>query len=222
MGIIATLLMFIAVFLCSVSFRYFIITIAITGFLIGAMVTWMILTAAEPLGNGYPRASIVYSCGCFGAGIILAGVLMFYWRVGLYFLPAFAGYMLAIFIWCWKEDYILLNVYARQFTSVGFAVGGILLALVCEFVTVVLSTSFIGAYCFMFALDLIIHGGMVDGPRFMLDFRPRIQEKHLYHVTQKVYAMLGGILGLWVMSMIWQLAYNRGRRFGVNIVPKKD
>lgn len=35
MGIIATLLMFIAVFLCSVSFRYFIITIAITGFLIG-------------------------------------------------------------------------------------------------------------------------------------------------------------------------------------------
>lgn len=204
------------------------------------MVTWMILTAAEPLGNGYPRASIVYSCGCFGAGIILAGVLMFYWRVGLYFLPgnrllilfifiiihytctAFAGYMLAIFIWCWKEDYILLNVYARQFTSVGFAVGGILLALVCEFVTVVLSTSFIGAYCFMFALDLIIHGGMVDGPRFMLDFRPRIQEKHLYHVTQKVYAMLGGILGLWVMSMIWQLAYNRGRRFGVNIVPKKD
>lgn len=52
-----------------------------------AMVTWMILTAAEPLDHGYPRASVVYTCGCFGAGVILATVLMFYWRVGLYFLP---------------------------------------------------------------------------------------------------------------------------------------
>lgn len=37
MAIIATVLMLIAVFLCSVAFRYFIYTIAITGFLIGGM-----------------------------------------------------------------------------------------------------------------------------------------------------------------------------------------
>lgn len=56
-----------------------------------AMVTWMILTAAEPLGHGYPRASVVYTCSCFGAGVLLALVLMFYWRVGLYFLPGNIG-----------------------------------------------------------------------------------------------------------------------------------
>lgn len=47
--------------------------------------TWVLLTAAEP-DKGYPSAPVVYLCSCFGAGILVAVILMFYWRIGLYLL----------------------------------------------------------------------------------------------------------------------------------------
>lgn len=132
--------------------------------------------------------------------------------------PAFSGYVLAIFVWCWRADHILYNVYARQFTSVGFSVGGILGVQLFEYLTVNLSTSFLGAFCFVLGLDLAVQTGYVNGPRSVLDFNPHHQRKIPYVATNKVYAMLGSVLAIWLIGTIWQVWYNRGRRFGLNVV----
>lgn len=127
-----------------------------------------------------------------------------------------AGYILSIFIFSWRPDHILLNVYARQFTGLGFAIAGILAMYLIEFVTVITSISFLGSYSFIIALDLLIHTGFINGPRSMLDANPHHHVQ--YQLSTRIYAMLGGVLGLWLAGAVWHLWFNRGRRFGLDLV----
>lgn len=105
MVVVGTVLILLALFLIFVSFRFFIFTMAATGFIAGgkhasskrdqfpsqlmclfpATLCWVLLTAAEPY-EGYPHAPVVFLCATFGAGAILAVITMTYWKLTIYLL----------------------------------------------------------------------------------------------------------------------------------------
>ncbi|KAG2224892.1 hypothetical protein INT45_010841 [Circinella minor] len=213
-AVLASFLMAIGAFLMIGGFRFFIITIGMVGFVTGGTITWILLTIGESRAEGYeyPHRTIIYSFACYGAGLIVAGVCIFLWKLSIYGLGR--GYTMAMFFWSWESDFVIKTVLERQLISFGFGILGIISLLLIEFLTVCVLTSFLGAYLFMLGLDLVVHAGMVSGPRFMLDPIHDLS----YDVSFNVYAMLGGVLGFWLVSTIFQLVFNRGKRFGLNLV----
>ncbi|KAG0173373.1 hypothetical protein DFQ30_008111 [Apophysomyces sp. BC1015] len=189
---------------------------AAVGFMTGAILSWVLLTAAEPVA-GYPSSTIVYLCTCFGVGLLLAGVAMICWKLTMCALGGLAGFVLCIYIYSWREDHVLLNVYARMFTSLGFAAAGWVFMLIFESATAILSTSLLGAYAFFLGLDLLVHTGMANGPRSMLDANPHFIPIQ-YQVDRKVYAMLSGVLAMSLVAFVFQKIYYIGHRFGLDLV----
>ncbi|KAI8146894.1 hypothetical protein BJV82DRAFT_370378 [Fennellomyces sp. T-0311] len=217
-GFLCALMIFIGVYLMVAAFRLFTITMGVIGFLLGSIVCWVLLTVAEPLPDGYYRASIVYSFGSYGAGLVVAGACIYFWNVTIYFIGVLAGYVFAVFIWSWRSDLIIQNVYARQFASVGFSVVAVVAILIAEYVSICILTSFLGAYFFILGLDMAVRTSMLNGVRAQLDATHHVH----YTANNHVYAMLGGVLGLWLISMIFQLLFNRGRRFGLELIVKDE
>ncbi|CAO3599882.1 unnamed protein product [Absidia cylindrospora] len=213
--ILSSLCILLAIFFIVFSFQYFIFTMAAVGFVFASSATWVILTLAESK-EGYPSASIVYMCGSLGAGAIVAGASMYFWRATLPFLGGFAGFTLGMYLWMWREDHVITNVYARIFTAIGIGVGLAVLTYVVESMVVVLATSFLGGFLLILGLDIVLRTGLLQAIRYLFNTNPF--RNIVYHVDNKIYGMLSGILGVFLISVILQSYIHRGRRFGVNIV----
>lgn len=201
---------------------------------ITAAITWISLHAAEPQ-VGYPSPAIFYlGCSLLG-GIFVAVLSVFCWKVTIYFLCGMAGYLLSLFIWGWKEDFMLQNILARQIIGLGLGFLFILGFVLVEFATIILSLSFMGAYIFILGLDLFMKTGFVIGFRNILYF-----DRHQYRqggyldapvklpitdwtdanykLDTKVYGMLCAVFGLWIVATAWQRWFNRGSRFGLRVI----
>ncbi|CAO3633290.1 unnamed protein product [Mucor hiemalis] len=220
----AVLLMVIGVYLMAYGFPFFIVTMAMTGFLLGSGVTWICLHAVEPK-DGYPIPSTFYLVCCVGGGLFLAVFFLFCWKMAIYFLCGMAGYLLSIYIWTWKEDYVIQNILIRNIIGLSLGFLFILGFVLIEFATVILSISFIGSYVFVLGLDLFIKSGFVIGLKNILDFNRHLHRgvyldfsKEQYMIDMKVYGMMCAVLGLWIVSTTWQRYYNRGNRFGLRVI----
>ncbi|KAI7872629.1 uncharacterized protein EV154DRAFT_556467 [Mucor mucedo] len=234
------LLMTLGLFMMLMGFPFFIVTMAITGLLLGSSVTWVCLHAAEP-PLGYPMPSTFYLACCIGGGLLLAGISLFWWKVTMYLLCGAAGYLLSLYIWTWREDFILQDILARNI--IGLALGFIFILgfVLVEFATVILSTSLIGAYAFIFGLDLFVKTGFLIGFKNILDFNRHLTGNHdyidastakpmdeasrfyaHYTINTKVYGMLAAVVGLWMVSSIWQRYYNSGNRFGLRVIKNSN
>lgn len=163
---------------------------------------------------------------------------LFWWRVTVYLLCGGAGYLLSIYIWSWKEDFVFTSILARNIIGLAIVFVFILGFVLVEFVTIILSTSFIGAYVFILGLDLFIETGFLIGFKNILDFNRHLLEGGenvyvdaaiekptgswdfyaRYKITMAVNSMLCGVMGLWILSTFWQRYYNKGRRFGLNVL----
>ncbi|KAI9255375.1 hypothetical protein EDC94DRAFT_523955, partial [Helicostylum pulchrum] len=81
----AILLMVIGVFLMFMGFPFFIVTMALTGLLVGTCVSWVVLHAAEP-ERGYASPSTVYLGCSLGVGGLFAVASLFCWKATVYLL----------------------------------------------------------------------------------------------------------------------------------------
>lgn len=81
-------------------------TLAATGFVFFAVMTWIGLVNNEPL-HGYPHNEIVYICVSAGLGLIGIFLFIFIYGVALYFVGALAGFFVAVFILSWKENLVI-------------------------------------------------------------------------------------------------------------------
>ncbi|KAI8335467.1 hypothetical protein BC941DRAFT_355306, partial [Chlamydoabsidia padenii] len=213
--LLSTLCILLAVFFIVFSFQYFIITIAAVGFVFASGLTWVLLTLAESK-EGYPSATIVYTCSSLGAGVVVAGAAILSWRCALPFIGGISGFLLGMYIWMWRADHVILNVYARMFTAVGIGAVLAVLTFVVESMVIVIATSFLGGFLFILGLDIILHTGLLQAIRSLVNVNPfRTVE---YHVDNKIYGMLGAILAVFFVSVVLQSYLHRGRRFGVSIV----
>lgn len=189
-----------------------------------AGVTWISLHAVEPT-DGYPIPSTFYLCCCVGGGLFFAVFCIFCWKVAIYLLCGMSGYLLSIYIWSWKEDYVIQNILIRNIIGLSLGFLFILGFVLIEFATVILSISFIGSYIFVLGLDLFIKSGFVIGLKNILDFNKHYHHgkyldfsKEQYAIDIKVYGMMCAVLGLWIVSTTWQRYFNRGNRFGLRVI----
>lgn len=129
-----------------------------------------------------------------------------------------------MYIWTWKEDYILRDILVRNIIGLSLGFIFILGFVLVEFATVILSISFIGAYVFILGLDLFIKSGFLIGLKNLLDFNKNdiVYYGEKYKIDIKVYGMTCAIFGLWIISCVWQRYYNRGNRFGLKVVKNSN
>lgn len=176
---------------------------------------WVLLTLSESK-EGYPSATIVYTCGSLGGGILVAGAAILFWRFSLPLVGGLSGFLLGMYLWMWRSDHILLNVYARMFTAVGIGAALAVLTFVVESLVVVVATSFLGGFLFVLGLDIILHTGLVQAIRSLFAVNP--YRPIVYVVDHKIYGMLSAILAVFLISVVLQSYLHRGRRFGVSII----
>lgn len=84
---------------------------------------------------------------------------------------------------------------------------------------IIFATSFVGAYLFVFGLDLFVHTGFINGFRMILDHNSWHHVQYMINVN--VYLMLGSIIVLTLMAGGWQYYWNvmkLHRFFGINVV----
>ncbi|KAI9272445.1 hypothetical protein BY458DRAFT_424005, partial [Sporodiniella umbellata] len=81
--IVACLCLFIGIYFMSLGFPLFIVSVGMVGFVLGAIVTWVLLSALEP-SRGYPSALCLSLA--VGVGTLFALVNVFCWRMGLFLL----------------------------------------------------------------------------------------------------------------------------------------
>ncbi|KAI9351036.1 hypothetical protein BD770DRAFT_461381 [Pilaira anomala] len=220
---IASLLMIFGLYLMVMGFPFFIVTIVISGLLIGCTVTWFIMRAAETSEEGFLSRDHIYWLATVG-GVLLAGASSQFYMIAMYLLAGASGYLITIFVWAWKDNFIVENMLIRNI--IGLVLGLIfMLALVfIEHATVIISTSFLGAFAFVCGLELLLNTGLLVGIMTLFDFeksknvRTGIKALDEYKVNMNVTGMLSGIAGLWFIAIVWQRFYNRGKRFGVRTV----
>lgn len=125
-----------------------------------------------------------------------------------------------MYIWSWKEDFVIQHALIRQLTSLSIALVFTVTAMVIEFAAVIICMSFLGSYLFILGLDLFIETGFSNSIIKLLQMRS--PEKIKYRIDYKVYGMLGGIFGLWVIACVWQRYFNRGKRFGLRVIKNSN
>ncbi|ORX49151.1 hypothetical protein DM01DRAFT_1338340 [Hesseltinella vesiculosa] len=213
-------LMIIALYFAIFGYRFFRPTLALIGFIFFAEMTWIGLANNEPQ-FGYTNAAIIYICVSMGIGVIGAILFAFMHAFFLYFIGVVAGIFFAIFLMSWKESLVIQVQVARICFTVGMGVvwGGTIYLL--ELYSVIVATSFIGAYLFIMGLDFFAHTAFVNSWRFFLDTNK--YHYNAYVINMQTYIMLAFVIVLTLISIGWQYYWNimkLNRRFGVNVIPQ--
>ncbi|KAI8388165.1 uncharacterized protein BYT42DRAFT_642429 [Radiomyces spectabilis] len=214
-GIVCVL---IGIYFILFGFRFFRPTLALTGFVFFATMTWIGLVNNEP-AYGYPHTEIIYICVSIGLGLLGAVLFMFLYPLGLYMVGALAGFYLAVYILSWKENLVITIKVARICFIVGMGVVMAILVFLAESYVIIFSTAVIGAYLFIFGLDFFIHTGFINS--WLAIFDGNQYHRNSYLVSTPIYIMLAFIAFLILLSAGWQYYWNivrLKRRFGVNVI----
>lgn len=158
----------------------------------------------------------MYTCGSLGGGLLVAGASILFWRFSIPLVGGLGGFLLGLYLWMWRADHVIINVYARMFTAVGIGAVMALLTFVVESMVVVLATSFLGGFLLILGLDIILHTGLLQAIRSLLNVNPF--RTIIYTVDNKIYGMLSAVLAVFLVSVVLQSYLHRGRRFGVQVV----
>lgn len=98
--------MLIAIYFLIFGYSSFRGTLAATGFVFFAVMTWIGLVNNEPL-HGYPHNEVTYICVSIGLGLVGAFLFIFIYGVALYFVGGLAGFFVAVFILSWKANLVI-------------------------------------------------------------------------------------------------------------------
>ncbi|KAI7889212.1 uncharacterized protein EV154DRAFT_604209 [Mucor mucedo] len=220
-GFTGILCMLIAIYFLIFGYSSFRGTLAATGFVFFAVMTWIGLVNNEPL-HGYPHNEVTYICVSVGLGLVGAFLFIFIYGVALYFVGGLAGFFVAVFILSWKENLVIQIQVARICFIGGMGVVFAIMIILLESYTIIFSTSFIGGYMFILGLDLFIHTGLINA--FLTIFDGNKNHTNVYIIKTPTYVSLAFVVVLTLASFGWQYYWNiitKKKQFGVNIEEKK-
>ncbi|KAG2179010.1 hypothetical protein INT43_001859 [Umbelopsis isabellina] len=239
LGVMGGMLMLIGLHFMTFGFRVFRGTLALVGFTVFGIVTWIGLTNGEPAG-GYPHRDIIYVTVIIGLGLLGAIVFMYFWCFSIYMIGGtyltgscfleFNGLSLcdlrAIMEtrpFDYQSDH---HSSTQNIARICFIIGLVFLfagsIYIAERYVILFSLSFSGAYLFILGLDLFIHTGFINAPRSILDHNGC--HSITYRITTGVYVMLAMVIVLTLLAFCWQYYWNvmiMNRCFGVNVVAVK-
>ncbi|CAG8441756.1 1443_t:CDS:2 [Ambispora gerdemannii] len=197
--------------------KFYRVTMFFVGFYIGSILAWVILTNVEP-ADGYGKSSdTIYLVITLIAGLLVGSLLVCCSDIAIWFLGALGGYALAIFLLSWANNGVIHTRVGRIVFIIGLTVAGVILTFLFENVILILSTALIGAYSIIFGIDMFANTGFREAVHEFLDGNHTI----VYNTDTKVYLMLGGVLGFFIVGTAFQWRFHRGE-FGKHRAAKSS
>lgn len=135
--------------------------------------------------------------------------------VAIWLLGAVAGYALANFILALVDGGLIKNEIGRIIFIAVLTIAGLILTCIFEDTIIILSTSFIGADAIILGIDAFAKTGFYLSIRAFLDRAP-------YTTNSKIYGMLAGLVGLFIIGSLVQFRYHRKFEFGPQRVKGYD
>ncbi|KAG0221363.1 hypothetical protein B0O80DRAFT_454956 [Mortierella sp. GBAus27b] len=212
-GTIVAIVLLVAGFLYAFfGHRFFRITLFLAGFYVCSMAAWIALRNFEP-SNGYgANAQWVYLGVSAVAGLLGGGLFLCFWRLGFAALGGIAGFYFAIFVLSWASSGLISNGTGRTIFIIVCVVLGIISTFFLERHVVILGTALVGSGSFFVGLDNFLNTGFNEAfNQFLTTGKTTsLVGTNGYHVDGKVYGMLAGTLGMFVIGACFQYYKHRG------------
>ena len=123
------------------------------------------------------------------------------WRLGLAAIGALGGFFLALFILSCKSDGVIQSGIGRSIFIAIFCILGAILISFFEKPILILSTSIVGSFSFIYGVDIFAHKGFIQAVRVFLGERSL---SATYELTGVVIGMLVSVLILAGIGMVVQ------------------
>ncbi|CDO73509.1 hypothetical protein BN946_scf185013.g144 [Trametes cinnabarina] len=158
--------------------------------------------------NATLRGLFVLSCGV--AGIAGGGVAIFFWKASKYFIGAWGGFALALWIQCFRNGGLIEPIGFRWLMFIAISVVGFVLCTIpkVHYYILLTSTAFVGATAFMLGVDCFTTAGLKEFYIWNLGF-DMLFTKYKDHgikfpVTQIMQIELGMMGAVSIMGMAVQ------------------
>ncbi|GBC01196.1 hypothetical protein RclHR1_00410023 [Rhizophagus clarus] len=193
---------------CFFGRRVYKLTLFLIGFYIGTIIAWIVISNA----GGFKSAAgeTILLIVSLAIGFVVGSIFMCCSSVAIWLLGALAGYAFALFILAWRSDGLIHSNAGRIIFIVALAILGLLLACFFKNSLIILGTAFIGAYAIILGIDLFVRTGFAQSVRAFLDRN----DDTPYATNTKVYLMLAGMLGFFIVGSLFQFSYHRNIQFG--------
>ncbi|KAI0830608.1 hypothetical protein BC628DRAFT_1500454 [Trametes gibbosa] len=134
-------------------------TLSLTCFVL--ILRFGVLNAINP-PNKTLRGLFVLSCGV--AGIAGGGIAIFFWKAAKYFIGAWGGFALALWIQCFRNGGLIGPIGFRWIMYIAISVVGFVLCTLpkLHYYVLLTSTAFVGATAFMLGVDCFTTAGLKE------------------------------------------------------------
>jgi hypothetical protein len=143
-------------------------------------------------------------------GFVVGLIFMCCGTIAVWFLGALTGYLFALWILAFADGGVIHSKAGRIVFITVLTLIGLLLAIFFKNLFIILGTAFIGAYAIILGIDLFARTGFAQSIKAFMDGKHDTE----YKVNTKVYIMLAGLFGLFVIGSIFQYRYYRNHHFG--------
>ncbi|RGB34670.1 hypothetical protein C1646_624269 [Rhizophagus diaphanus] len=184
------------------------LTLFLIGFYVGTIIAWVTISNAGGF-NGTASQTILLVVS-LAIGFVVGLIFMCCATLAVWLLGALAGYTFALFILSWRSDGLIHNNAGRIVFIVVLTILGLLLACFFKNTLIILATAFIGAYAIILGIDLFARTGFAQSVRAFLDKNNDTP----YTTNTKIYLMLAGMLGFFIVGSLFQFRYHRNNHFG--------
>lgn len=193
-------------------FRSFRITLGVCGFLTFGLITWVAMANNQPY-YGYINNDITLIAVPAGLGILGAIIYAIFWNISIYLVGAMFGLTLAMYIMCCRPNLLITSAVARAAFMVALAFFMSLITFFAEKYVLLLTFSWVGAYCFLVGIEFLAHTGYLAGIKSILDGNKYHQV--VYTISTKTIVLIAFIPIVFLISFAWQYTYNKNLKFGV-------
>ncbi|KAG0054474.1 hypothetical protein BGZ83_011161 [Gryganskiella cystojenkinii] len=180
-------------------YKYIRITMLVAGFLVWASTAVMIMLIVES-GSGAYQSSGVYFLVWFLVGIIGALISFYLWHVGIILTGAYGGFVVLAVIFTAAN--VQSFVFRYTFLAIVLIASGFLTHRY-ERIAVILATSFGGAYCMMFGLDMFVQTEFRATFHVMLS-----QSSSQFHPNAGTWVMVACVPLIAIFGIIWELKHH--------------
>ncbi|KAF8647957.1 hypothetical protein AX16_006489 [Volvariella volvacea WC 439] len=117
------------------------------------------------------RGMFVLSCGV--AGVAGGAVAIFFWKAARYFIGAWGGFALALWIQCFRDGGLIGPIAYRWILYIGCGVIGFVLCTIpkIHYHVLLISTAFVGSSAFMLGVDCFTTAGLKEFYAWNIGFR---------------------------------------------------
>lgn len=180
-------------------FRLFKPVLALGGFMSLSILTFVVMLNLESNSVDFGGTrDIIFIVSCTIAGLVGAVMMVFFWKLGLFFVGALGGLCFAIFFLSWKENGIIDEGLVRLVFIIASAISCGLLVVYFEKKMIIILTSISGSVLITAGVDNFIQVG------FLAAIHTFITNHGTFTVSSSMYGLLGSMVFLALVGVLVQ------------------